>query len=180
MASLLPLYCRDFENCRGIKTKMRIAKDTVVSINYELTDTEGKVLEKPDTPISYLHGGYSGIFPMVEEALQSKEVGFSCTVSMEPENTFGEYDENLLRVEPRDSFPENVAVGMQFEGGAEGSDDILLYTVTDVAADKVIVDGNHPLAGQRLIFECTVTDVRAATAEELAHGHVHGEHGHHH
>jgi FKBP-type peptidyl-prolyl cis-trans isomerase SlyD len=69
---------------------------------------------------------------------------------------------------------------MQFEGGEEGSDDALIYTVTDIADDKVVVDGNHPLAGITLRFDCTVTEVRPATAEELAHGHVHGAHGHEH
>ena len=159
---------------------MRIVKDTVVSLNYELSDSTGKILEKTDSSISYLHGGYDGIFPMVEEALHNMEIGYTCSVFMEPENTFGEYDSELVRVEPRDAFPENIAIGMQFEGGTEGSDDILIFTVTDIAEDKVVVDGNHPLAGMTLRFDCTVTDVRPATAEELSHGHVHGLHGHEH
>ncbi|SOD40865.1 FKBP-type peptidyl-prolyl cis-trans isomerase [Nitrosovibrio sp. Nv4] len=159
---------------------MRIEKDTVVTLNYELSDLTGQVMEKPDTPVSYLHGGYDGIFPMVEEQLHRQEVGYSCTVLMEPENTFGEYDSQLVRVEPRALFPDDVTVGMQFEGGEEGSDDALIYTVTDIAEDKVVVDGNHPLAGVTLRFDCTVTEVRPATAEELSHGHVHGAHGHEH
>jgi FKBP-type peptidyl-prolyl cis-trans isomerase SlyD len=159
---------------------MRIEKDSVVSLNYKLSDLAGKIMEEPDAPISYLHGGYDGIFPMVEEELHSKEVGYSCSVLMEPENTFGEYDSDLVRVEPRDLFPDNVTVGMQFEGGEEGSDDAFIYTVTDIAEDKVVVDGNHPFAGVTLRFDCTVTAVRPATAEELAHGHVHGAHGHEH
>ncbi|SHL18306.1 FKBP-type peptidyl prolyl cis-trans isomerase /Apo-metallochaperone SlyD [Nitrosospira sp. Nsp11] len=159
---------------------MRIEKDSVVSLNYKLSDLAGKIMEEPDAPISYLHGGYDGIFPMVEEELHSKEVGYSCSVLMEPENTFGEYDSDLVRVEPRDLFPDNVTVGMQFEGGEEGSDDAFIYTVTDIAEDKVVVDGNHPFAGVTLRFDCTVTAVRPATSEELAHGHVHGAHGHEH
>jgi len=159
---------------------MRIEKDSVVSLNYKLSDLAGKIMEEPDAPISYLHGGYDGIFPMVEEELHSKEVGYSCSVLMEPENTFGEYDSDLVRVEPRDIFPDNVTVGMQFEGGEEGSDDAFIYTVTDIAEDKVVVDGNHPFAGVTLRFDCTVTAVRPATSEELAHGHVHGAHGHEH
>ena len=159
---------------------MRIEKDSVVSLNYKLSDLAGKIMEEPDAPISYLHGGYDGIFPMVEEELHRKEVGYSCSVLMEPENTFGEYDSDLVRVEPRDLFPDNITVGMQFEGGEEGSDDAFIYTVTDIAEDKVVVDGNHPFAGVTLRFDCTVTAVRPATAEELAHGHVHGAHGHEH
>lgn len=159
---------------------MRIEKNTVVSLNYELSDTTGNILEQTDTPISYLHGGYGGIFPLVEEALHEKEIGYSCSVSMEPDDTFGEYDAELIRVEPRSSFPENVAVGMHFEGGAEGSDDVLIYKVTDVTDDTVVVDGNHPFAGMTLNFSCTVTDVRPATSEEISHQHVHGAHGHEH
>jgi FKBP-type peptidyl-prolyl cis-trans isomerase SlyD len=162
---------------------MRIEKDTVVSLNYELLDSSDNIVEKTDTPISYLHGGYGGIFPMVEEALHNMEVGHTCSLSMEPENTFGEYDSELIRVEPRSSFPENVAIGMQFEGSTEGSDDaddIMIYTVTDVADDKVVVDGNHPLAGMLLKFSCKVTDIRPATEEEISHEHVHGPHGHEH
>jgi FKBP-type peptidyl-prolyl cis-trans isomerase SlyD len=159
---------------------MQIAKNSVVTIRYELTDAEGNQLEKGDPVMSYIHGGYDGVFPMVEEALHGKAVGDAVSVRMEPDDAFGEYDENLMRVEPRDMFPATVAVGMQFEGGAEGEDDedYILYTVTDVADDKVIVDGNHPLAGMTLNFKCTVTEVRQATQEELTHGHVHGEHGH--
>ena len=159
---------------------MRVEKNTVVSLNYELSDTSGKILEKTDTPISYLHGGYGGIFPQVEEALHEKEIGHSCSVSMEPEDTFGEYDAELIRVEPRNSFPDNVVVGMHFEGGVEGSDDFIIYKVTDVTDDSVIVDGNHPFAGMRVVFACTVTDVRPATPDEIAHQHVHGPHGHAH
>ena len=159
---------------------MRIGKDSVVSLNYKLSDLTGKIMEEPDSPITYLHGGYDGIFPMVEEELHRKEVGYSCSVLMEPENTFGDYDQELVRVEPRDLFPDNVTVGMQFEGGEEGSDNPFIYTVTEIAEDKVVVDGNHPFAGVTLRFDCTVTAVRPATAEELAHGHVHGAHGHEH
>jgi FKBP-type peptidyl-prolyl cis-trans isomerase SlyD len=159
---------------------MRVEKNTVVSLNYELSDTSGKILEKTDTPISYLHGGYGGIFPQVEEALHEKEIGHSCSVPMEPEDTFGEYDAELIRVEPRSSFPDNVVVGMHFEGGVEGSDDFIIYKVTDVTDDSVIVDGNHPFAGMRVVFACTVTDVRPATPDEIAHQHVHGPHGHAH
>lgn len=159
---------------------MRIEKNSVVSINYKLTDSAGNIIERPDSSISYLHGGYGGIFPMVEEELHNTEVGYSCTVLMEPENTFGDYDSELIRIEPRDLFPENIAVGMQLEGGEENSEEQFIYTITDVTEDKVIVDGNHPLAGITLNFECTVTEIRAATEEEISHEHVHGAHGHEH
>ena len=157
---------------------MRIVKDTIVSLSYELSDSTGKILEKAGSPITYLHGGYDGIFPMVEEALHNKEIGHICLVYMEPANTFGEYDSDLVRMEPRDAFPDDIVVGMQFEGGdEEDSDDVIIFTVTDIADDKVVVDGNHPLAGMTLRFNCTVTDVRSATAEEISHGHIHDAHG---
>lgn len=159
---------------------MQVTKNTVVSLNYELSDTDGKLIEKTDSPIEYLHGGYDGIFPLVEKALAGKSVGESCRVRLEPDDAFGEYDAGLVHLEPRSKFPDNIKVGMQFEGRGAESGTMLIYTVTDIAADKVVVDGNHPLAGKALDFNCTVTGVRTATKEELSHGHVHGPHGHHH
>lgn len=161
---------------------MKITKDTVVSLRYELYDAEGELLEKIEEPVSYLHGGYDGIFPLVEEILHGKDAGDSCSVTMQPDDAFGEYDHDLVEVEPRNAFPKDVEVGMQFEGGPESADDedYVLYTVVEVTDDEVTVDGNHPLAGKTLTFNCAITGVRPATAEELAHGHVHGEGGHHH
>lgn len=159
---------------------MQVAKDTVVSINYELSDTDGNVIERTDEPIEYLHGGYDGIFPLVERALDGKSVGDSCRVRLEPDDAFGEYDAELVHVEPRAKFPTEVNVGMQFEGRSNQSEEMLVYTVTDIADDKVVVDGNHPLAGRALDFECTIASVRSATPEEVRHGHAHGPHGHHH
>ena len=159
---------------------MKIEKDTVVELTYELTDADGKVIEQTDDPIEYLHGGYEGIFPLVERELSGKGVGDSCRVRLEPDDAFGEYDAELMHLEPRSKFPADVAVGMRFEGRGAESGTKLIYTVTDVAEDKVVVDGNHPLAGKTLQFRCTVTAVRAASEEEIAHGHVHGAHGHHH
>ena len=99
---------------------------------------------------------------------------------LEPEDAFGEYDAELVRVEAQDRFPADVRVGMQFEETAgESEEEVRVFTVTDVADGKVVVDGNHPLAGQRLRFDCTVVEVRAATADELEHGHVHGPGTHH-
>jgi len=156
---------------------MNISKDTVVSLTYELFDSTGELLEKIEEPVSYLHGGYDGIFPLVEEALHGKNIGDHCSVTMPPDDAFGEYDHQLVEVEARNAFPEEVAVGMQFEGAPESSDeeDFLLYTVVDVTDDEVTVDGNHPLAGKTLSFNCVVTGVRLATEEELEHGHVHDE-----
>ena len=159
---------------------MRIDRGTVVTLEYELRNANGEPLEDAEADMAYLHGGYGGIFPKVEEALEGKEVGHEMDVTLEPDEAFGEYDAELMRVEPRDRFPETLEVGMQFEGVPGGNEDeARIYTVTDVAADKVVVDANHPWAGERLWFRCMVKDVRRATPEELRHGHPHGDLGVH-
>ncbi|MDK9714631.1 MAG: peptidylprolyl isomerase [Sulfuritalea sp.] len=160
---------------------MLIARNTVVTLKYSVKDTEGTSIDEGAAPLVYLHGGYGGIFDRIEEALQGKDVGDSLEVKLEPEDAFGEYDAELVAIESRQLFPENIEVGMQFERGSEdGEDDDALFTITDIADDKVVVDGNHPLAGIALLFSCTVAEVRAASPEEVSHGHPHGEHGHHH
>jgi FKBP-type peptidyl-prolyl cis-trans isomerase SlyD len=162
---------------------MNIHSNTVVTLSYKLYSAAGKLIEESPQPVSYLHGGHHGIFPKVEATLARKKAGDSCSVMLEPDDAFGEYDAELVRVELQERFPTEVHVGMQFEGPADQGDeegDTMVFTVTDIADGKVVVDGNHPLAGQRLRFDCTVLDVRQATTEELAHGHVHGPHGHHH
>lgn len=159
---------------------MEVTKNTVVALTYELLDADGQLIESSEMPIEYLHGGYDGIFPLVEQALSGKTIGDGCRVRLEPEDAFGDYDAELVRLEPREKFPGNLEIGMRFEGRGEESGTTVVYTVTDIAEDKVIVDGNHPLAGQTLQFACTVKGVRAATDEELAHGHVHDPEGHHH
>ena len=159
---------------------MQVADNTVVSLHYELLDSKGELIEKTDAPIEYLHGGYEGIFALVEQALQGKSIGESCVVYLQPVDAFGEYDASLVRIEPLAKFPPTLEVGMRFEGEAESSGEALIYTVTDIAEGKVVVDGNHPLAGMALHFHCTVESIRAATAEEMEHGHAHGAHGHDH
>lgn len=159
---------------------MIIAKDTVVTLRFELLDSDGQSVENSGSLLSYLHGGYAGIFPMVEEKLEGKRAGDDFSVSLEPADAFGEYDEELIRIEPREVFPGDLKVGMQFEGVPQGEEDDrwVVYTVTDIAGDKVVVDGNHPLAGERLLFKGVVAEVRAATKDEIQHGHAHGDHGH--
>jgi FKBP-type peptidyl-prolyl cis-trans isomerase SlyD len=159
---------------------MQIAKNTVVTLNYSVTDAQGAMVDEGKEPLVYLHGGYDGIFPLLEETLQGKNVGDKLEVRLEPDDAFGDYDAELVMIEPRNLFPDNIEVGMQFERGTDDGEDDELYTITDIADDKVVVDGNHPLAGMALNFICTIADVRPATAEELAHGHVHGAHGHQH
>ncbi len=159
---------------------MQIGKDSVVTLNYRVSDTDGNLIDEGVEPIVYIHGGYDGIFPKIEELLQGKGLGESLDVRLEPEEAFGDYDAELVMIESRNLFPDNIEVGMQFERSSEAGEDDELYTITDIAEDKVVVDGNHPLAGMALMFSCTVADVRAASAEEIAHGHVHAPGGHQH
>ena len=160
---------------------MKIAKNTVVTVNYKLSDAQNNLIEEGSQPMVYLHGGYENTLPKIEEELDGKEVGYASTLQVEPDDAFGDYDAELVKVEDRKLLPEPLEVGMQFEGMADGADDEpMIFTVTEIADDKVVLDGNHPLAGMALRFELSVIDVRAATEEEIAHGHVHGAHGHAH
>ncbi len=157
---------------------MQVAKNTVVSLDIEVSDVWGNLLERSERPLSYLHGGYEGIVPAVEQALDGKQPGDSLSLRLEPDDAFGDYDEELVRVESRARFPETLEVGMQFEGVPSGDDEVaddahddaLIYVVTDIADDAVVLDGNHPYAGIALQFNCTVRDVRAATVAEIEQG----------
>jgi FKBP-type peptidyl-prolyl cis-trans isomerase SlyD len=155
--------------------KTEVVRNSVVTLDYSVTDPDGDLVDAGEEPLIYLHGGYDDIFPMIEEALHGKRIGDTVVVKMQPEQAFGEYDAELIEIEPREDFPSELAVGMQFEGLPENgsAEDALIYRVTDIADDKVVLDGNHPLAGMALIFTCTVTAVRPASAEEIAHGHIH-------
>ncbi len=159
---------------------MAIEKNNVVSLHYKMYDADNNLLdETSDQPLEYLHGGYDGIFPLVEEALQGKNVGDTIEVSMQPDDAFGEQDPELVRIEDLSVFPVEVELGMMFEADTpEG--DVIIYRVVDIADGKAVVDGNHPLAGLPIRFVATVDSVRPASAEEISHGHAHGAHGHHH
>jgi len=162
---------------------MNVLSNTVVTLTFQLYDTDGTLLEQTDEPIAYLHGGHSGMLPKLEEALAMKKAGDTVSVSVEPVDAFGDYDPELVKVEPVDRLPKGVKVGMQFEAYANPDDEEgegVVFTVTDVAEGKVVLDGNHPWAGKRLRFDCHILDVRPATEEEVQHGHVHGAGGHQH
>ncbi len=161
---------------------MNISKDTVVTLHYKLSDAQDNLIEESSEPMVYLHGGYQNTLPKIEEALDGKQPGYAVTIQVEPEDAFGEYDAELVKIEPRELFPDELEVGMQFEGAPEGQQDAAprVFTVTDIADGKVVLDGNHPLAGMALRFALSVVEVRKAADEEIAHGHVHGPHGHHH
>ena len=160
---------------------MKIGEDKVVSIHYTLTDSGGSVLDSSsgNEPLLYLHGA-GNIIPGLESALEGKVSGDKLSVTVDPEQGYGTRDERLVQAVPRSAFKgmEQLAPGMQFQ--AQGPQGTRLVVITQVTADIVTVDANHPLAGQTLHFEVEVTEVREATSEELEHRHVHGPGGHHH
>ena len=158
---------------------MMISKDKVVTIDYSLTDEEGELIDSSvgEEPLVYLHG-HHGIIPGLEQALTGRRVGDKLEVSIPPEEGYGDWDEDLVEVVGVEDFddPEELEIGTQFETMTE--EGTRLATVIDIEGDEITVDLNHPLAGMTLNFDVTVLEVRDATAEELAHGHVHG-HGAH-
>lgn len=146
---------------------MQIEEDTWVTVRYRLYDSQGEALEEGEREWTYLHGGYGAVFPKIEEALAGREAGYTASLYLEPEDTFGDYDASLLRVAPRERFPADLEAGMTFESVPGEAPDGELYTVTDLTDDTVVLDGNHPLAGMALRFDLEVDDVRAATPDEV-------------
>lgn len=159
---------------------MKISKNTVININYKMFNDKDQVIDQNSEPLAYLHGGYDAIFPSVEAALEGRVVGDNVNVSMKARNAFGDIDPSLIREEDIDLFPNDIDIGMMFEGHQPETDETRIFRITKIDAGKVTVNGNHPLAGVDLRFEATVLEVRAATPEEIEHGHVHGAHGHAH
>ena len=159
---------------------MKITKDTVVSLRYKLMDAKGKLIEESRQPMVYLHGGYDNTFPKIEAALDGRMPGYQATLEMLPQDAFGERNESLVKSVPRASLPNPLKVGMQLQGNEGEGGNPVIFTVMALKKEEAVLDGNHPLAGRELRFHLTVTDVRAATEEEITHRHVHGPHGHHH
>lgn len=146
---------------------MKIARNTVVTLNYRAANPAGQVLDEGAEPLVYLHGGYGDLFADLEAALEGKSVGDTVKVNLLPEDAFGLYEKELVLEEPRDGFPEQIAIGMQFELTNAEDDQETLYRVTAFDDAKVVLDGNHPLAGAALVFTCTVAEVRAASPAEV-------------
>jgi len=158
---------------------MKIEKNTAVTLRYTVSEITGKLLEESKEPMAYLHGGYGNTFAKIEEALEGKEAGYQTTIELQPEDAFGQRDEALMQTIPKTQFPPGVKIGGQLEGRDDQGHSIV-FTVLKIKGPTVYLDGNHPLAGKTLRFGLNVLEVRAASEEEVAHGHVHGAHGHHH
>lgn len=147
-----------------------IAANTVVTLDLELRDARNELI-RTEQGVSYLHGAPSGLFDELEHALEGKQPGETVRVQLEPEQAFGDYDPGLLRVEARSRYGEGVELGMEIEDDFD-SGETRRFTVTDLAADKVVLDANHPLAGIALRFTCRILAVRAATSREIERGEV--------
>ncbi len=144
---------------------MKIDDDTLVSIDVEMYDAQGNLLEKSDEPLTYLHG-HGDIFSRIEEELRGKEADANVSVHLEPEEAFGDYDPELVTLVRAEDLGEGAAVGMRVDGAGIGGSSAT-YTITDIAEGMAVLDGNHPLAGFALRFEIRVMEVRAATSEEI-------------
>lgn len=160
---------------------MQVAERCVVSLHYKLTNDRGEVLDSSEggEPLTYMHG-YGNIIVGLETALVGSRVGDRLEVRVEPAQGYGERDERLIQQVPRRSFQgvKDLKTGMRFQ--TQGPNGPASVVVTRVAGDMVTVDGNHALAGEPLNFAVEITGVRAASDEEIQHGHVHGAGGHHH
>jgi FKBP-type peptidyl-prolyl cis-trans isomerase SlyD len=141
-----------------------VGRDTVVSLKVAMYDAHGTLIQAPGQPLTYLHGGYGGLFEALERVLEGRLQGDSVQAQLEPEQAFGEYDAELLRLEPAERYGDGLQVGMEVE------EDARIYTVTDVADGKAVLDANHPLAGMALRFHIEIIHVRPASREEIARG----------
>ena len=160
---------------------MQIAPNSVVTLHYTLKDNDGKVIDQSDDgSFLYLHGAMN-IIPGLENALAGKSAGEEFSISVSPEEGYGARDPERIQEVPKEMFDnsEEIKVGVQFH--AQGPDgNAVVVTVAEIKDDVVVIDANHALAGVDLNFEVKIVDVREASEEEISHGHVHGEHGHHH
>ena len=163
---------------------MNIFSNTVVTLTYKLFSASGELIEESTQPITYLHGGHHGIFPKVEAALAQKRlVGTRSRSRLEPEDAFGDYDADLVRIESQDRFPTRGQGGNAIRRAGRTATIRMAssYTVTDIAEGKVVVDGNHQLAGQRLRLR--LHGARRASGDRRKSSRTatsHGAHGHHH
>jgi FKBP-type peptidyl-prolyl cis-trans isomerase SlyD len=159
---------------------MKIAKDTIATLQLKVADAQGRLIEASKEPQALLVGGYGNTLPAIEEALMGQEAGFQATLDLPVDKAFGPRDESLTRSIPKADFPPGVKIGGQLEIREGENGEFRRYHVVKIKGPQVLLDGNHPLAGVALKVSLKVVSVRAASEEEIAHGHAHGEHGHHH
>ena len=160
---------------------MAIEANKVVTMNFKLTDDQGNILDSTEHggPFSYLTGK-NNILPKLEEAVNNMIIGTKKQIKLDAENAYGNYNEQIVQVVGKENFPEDFVLEVGMEYMASNPDGVQMpFVITEVRDEDVTIDFNHPLAGKNLNFDVELIDVRDATQEELAHGHVHGPGGHH-
>ena len=158
---------------------MRISKNSVVTLRCRLSNGRGQLIEGSRQPLVYLHGGYANTLAKIEAAMEGRARGYQIKLCLSAVDAFGEVDASLVQTVARSTLPASTKVGGQLRGAGAGGH-TTVYTVTGFDGPNATLDANHPLAGQEVTFDLTVLDIRAASDEEISHGHVHGAHGHHH
>ncbi|MCX7270835.1 MAG: peptidylprolyl isomerase [Betaproteobacteria bacterium] len=154
---------------------MNITNDCVVALTWVLKDTQGEILDELDDPVEFYLGGHD-LLDKIQQALQDHEVGDLLDLHLEPEEAFGDFDELLVFLEPRALFPVEIEEGMTIEGHAlpkgcnQDAPKDVIYTITDIYPEHVVIDGNHPLSGMALRISLKITGVRHATSQEISHG----------
>lgn len=154
---------------------MNITNDCVVALTWVIKDTQGEILDELDDPVEFYLGGHD-LLEKIQQALQGQEVGDLLDLHLEPEEAFGDFDELLVFLEPRALFPVEIEEGMTIEGHAlpkgcnEDAPKDVIYTITDIYPEHVVIDGNHPLSGMALRISLKITGVRHATSQEISHG----------
>ena len=154
---------------------MNITNDCVVALTWVLKDTQGEILDELDDPVEFYLGGHD-LLDKIQQALQDHEIGDLLDLHLEPEEAFGDFDELLVFLEPRALFPVEIEEGMTIEGHAlpkgcnQDAPKDVIYTITDIYPEHVVIDGNHPLSGMALRISLNITGVRHATSQEISHG----------
>lgn len=159
---------------------MQVTDDKVVAFHYTLTGIDGEIIDSSDDqqPLAYLHGRGS-LIPGLENALSSKTADDNFSLTLVPEEAYGKYDKELVQTIPVSDLQDVNDLEQWMRLEAESPDGPRTVTVSKIERNEVTLDGNHPLAGETLIFEIEIAKIREATEEELTHGHVHGPRGHH-
>ena len=161
---------------------MLVKPNQVVTINFTLKNSEGEILEstKDHTPLAFI-SGHNQILPKIEETAGEMLIGSKKNIVLAPPDAYGEYDESAVQMLDKKEFPDDIKLeeGMNFVANAPDGSKVP-FVIKSIETETITVDFNHPLAGETLNFDLELVDVRDATAEELAHGHVHGPGGHHH
>ncbi len=161
--------------------QVKVVKNSVVTINYTLTNNNGEVLDssKANGPLAYLHG-HDNIIPGLEKEMEGKTKGDKFKTTILPKDGYGDIRSDMVQNVPKSQFEEGekLEIGMQFQ--VQAGEETLIVAIKEINDDTVTLDGNHPLAGQTLHFEVEINEIREATKDELEHGHIHGESCHHH